>query len=69
MANFTNIQYFSFLGQLIAKALIDNITINLCLNKIFYKLILNEEITYNDLIFIDKTVRIYLYSYIILYPS
>ncbi len=56
--NLANLGYFSFIGKLIAKALIDNITINLCLNKIFYKLILNEEITDNDLIFIDKTVKI-----------
>jgi hypothetical protein len=55
-SNLRNLEYFSFIGKLIAKALIDNITINLCLNKIFYKLILSEDITYNDLIFIDKTV-------------
>jgi hypothetical protein len=36
--------------------MIDNITLNLCLNKIFYKLMLGEKITNNDLIFIDKDV-------------
>ena len=49
-------EYFNFLGKLIAKAIIDNITINLCLNKLFYKLILSEEVKFNDLIFIDRTV-------------
>jgi hypothetical protein len=41
-----------------AKALIDNITINLCFNKFFYKLILEEDIAFEDLVFIDRPVRI-----------
>lgn len=48
----TNLYYF--IGQLIAKALLENITINCCFNKILYKLILEESIEYEDLIFIDK---------------
>ena len=36
-----------------AKALLDNITINICFNKIIYKLILHEEVTFDDLVFID----------------
>lgn len=41
-----------------AKALIDNITINLCFNKFFYKQILEEDIAFEDLVFIDRPVRI-----------
>ena len=36
-----------------AKALFDNIIINICFNKIIYKLILHEEVTFEDLVFID----------------
>ena len=50
------IDYFDFLGKIIAKALLDNITLNLCFNKIIYKLILGEKINFEDLIFIDKPV-------------
>ena len=48
-----NLEYFNFIGKLIAKALLDNITINICFNKLIYKLILEEEITFDDLVFID----------------
>ena len=48
-----NLEYFNFIGKLIAKALLDNITINICFNKLIYKLILEEEITFEDLVFID----------------
>ncbi len=49
--------YFNFLGKIIAKALLDNITLNLCLNKIIYKMILNEKIEFKDLVFIDTQVK------------
>ena len=52
--NNTNFKYFSLIGKLIAKALIDNITVNICFNKIIYKMILQEQIEINELVFIDK---------------
>jgi len=36
--------------------MLENITINSCLNKIFYKILLNEKINLKDLLFIDKTL-------------
>ena len=49
-----NFDYFIFIGQLIVKALFENITVNICFNKLIYKMILQEEITYKDLVFIDN---------------
>ena len=49
-----NLEYFKFIGMLIVKALLDNITVNICFNKLLYKMILQEEITFNDLVFIDN---------------
>ena len=48
-----NFTYFNFIGKLLGKALFDNITINICFNKLIYKMILNEEITLDDLLFIE----------------
>ena len=52
--NEENFEYFAFIGKLIVKALFDNITVNICFNKLIYKMILQEEITFNDLVFIDN---------------
>ena len=49
-----NYNYFVFIGKLIGKALFDNITINICFNKLIYKMILQEEIILDDLLFIDN---------------
>jgi hypothetical protein len=49
-------RYFNFLGRLIAKSLIDNITINLCFNCLIYKLILGEKIIFEDLKNIDTNL-------------
>ena len=49
-----NFEFFRFIGMLIVKALFDNITVNICFNKLIYKMILQEEITFNDLVFIDN---------------
>ena len=49
-----NFEYFSFIGKLIVKVLFDNITVNICFNKLIYKMILQEKITYDDLVFIDN---------------
>ena len=54
--NQENLEYFAFIGKLIAKALFDNITVNICFNKLIYKMILQEEINFNDLLFIDYTL-------------
>ena len=37
-----------------AKALLENLTVNCCLNKVIYQLILKEKIKFEDLLFIDK---------------
>ena len=52
--NDNNYKYFSLIGKLIAKALIDNITVNICFNKLIYKMILQEEIKIEELVFINK---------------
>jgi len=54
--NIDNLEIFYFIGKIIGKSLIENITINTCFNKIFYKLILNEDITIQDLQFFDKSL-------------
>ncbi len=45
---------YYFIGKILAKALLENLTVNCCLNKVIYQLILNEKIKFEDLIFIDK---------------
>ena len=52
--NQENFNFFSFIGKLLGKALLDNITINVCFNKLIYKMILQEDILFEDLIFIDN---------------
>ena len=51
--NEENFKYLKLVGILIAKALMQNVTINICLNKIIYKMILQEKIEFEDLAFID----------------
>ena len=51
-------KYLCFIGKLMAKSIIDNITINLIFNILIYKLILEEEIKFEDL----KNIDTYLYS-------
>ncbi len=45
---------YEFTGKILGKALLENLTVNCCFNKIIYQLFLNEKITLNDLVFIDK---------------
>ena len=52
--NQKNFIYFDFIGKLMAKALIDNITVNICFNKLIYKMILQEKIQFDELVFINK---------------
>ena len=49
-----NLDKFYFIGRVLAKALLENLTINCCFNKMIYQLILGEKIVLNDLVFIDK---------------
>lgn len=51
-------KYFKFIGKLIAKSLIDGVTINLSFNNLIYKLILEEPVTLKDLENVDN----FLYS-------
>jgi hypothetical protein len=53
MQNTENFNYCALIGLLMAKALIQNITINICFNKLIYKMILQEKIEFEDLVFID----------------
>ena len=47
-------KYF-FIGKVLAKALLENLTVNCCFNKIIYQLFLNEKMIWEkDLVFIDK---------------
>jgi len=48
-----NFKYLRTIGILMGKALMQNVTINICLNKLIYKMILNEKIEFDDLAFID----------------
>ena len=45
---------YYFIGKVLAKALLENLTVNCCLNKVIYQLILKEKIKFEDLLFIDK---------------
>ena len=49
-----NLNKYYFIGRVLAKALLENLTVNCCFNKIIYQLILGEKIEFKDLIFIDK---------------
>jgi hypothetical protein len=54
MQNEENFKLCKLIGLLMAKAIIQNITINICFNKLIYKMILFEKIEFEDLIFIDS---------------
>ena len=45
---------YYFIGRVLAKALLENLTVNCCFNKVIYQLILGEKIEFKDLVFIDK---------------
>ena len=49
-----NLNKFYFIGKVLAKALLENLTVNCCFNKMIYQLILGEKIELNDLVFIDR---------------
>ena len=52
--NKENLNKYYFIGRVLAKALLENLTVNCCFNKVIYQLILGEKIEFKDLIFIDK---------------
>ena len=52
--NDENFKYCRLIGILLGKAIMQNITINICFNKLIYKMILCEKIQFEDLIFIDN---------------
>ena len=52
--NEENFSYCRLIGLLLGKAIIQNITINICFNKLIYKMILCEKIEFEDLMFIDS---------------
>lgn len=54
MQNEKNFEYCRLIGILLAKAVIQSVTINICFNKLIYKMILCEKIEFEDLIFIDS---------------
>ena len=45
---------YYFIGQILSKALLENLTVNCCFNPLIYKMILDEAVTIDDLVFIDK---------------
>lgn len=47
------VDIFYFIGKIFALALLDEITINSCFNIYIYKIILDEPVTIEDLVFID----------------
>ena len=49
-----NLDKYYFIGRVLAKALLENLTVNCCFNKVIYQLILGEKIEFKDLIFIDR---------------
>ncbi len=57
-ANSTVFSYFRFTGILIAKALLENVTVNTSFSIIIYKMILNENIHLEDLKYYDQSVRL-----------
>ena len=54
--NQRNIEIFNFIGKIMAKALLENLTVNTCFNKYIYKIILDEKIEFKELIFIDQSL-------------
>ena len=52
--NEENFKYCKLIGILLGKAILQNITINICFNKLIYKMILCEKVEFEDLMFIDS---------------
>ena len=54
LQNEENLKYCRLIGLLLGKAILQNVTINICFNKLIYKMILCEKIELDDLMFIDS---------------
>lgn len=52
--SFDRLDQYYFIGQILGKALLENLTVNCCLNKLVYKIILEENAVLEDMVFIDK---------------
>jgi len=50
------LKYFSFIGRLVGKSLLDEKQLDLPLSPVFWKLVMNENITMNDILSVDKTL-------------
>lgn len=50
-----NREIFNFIGKILAKSLLENLTINTCFNKYIYKVILDEPVDFSEYIFINQT--------------
>ena len=50
------IEIFNFIGKIFALALLDELTINSCFNNYIYKIILDEPVQIEDMVFIDTEV-------------
>lgn len=53
-----NLNYFYFIGQLLSKAILEDITVNICFSKLIYKMVLDEPLSFEDLNLIDTQVYI-----------
>ena len=49
-------EIFNFIGKIFALALLDELTINSCFNIYIYKIILDEHVSIEDLVFIDSEI-------------
>jgi E3 ubiquitin-protein ligase HUWE1 len=54
--NNKKIEIFNFIGKIMALALLDELTINSCFNNYIYKIILDESVSIEDLVFIDTDI-------------
>ena len=53
-----SIPVYIFVGKILAKAVLENLTVGFCFNKIIYLLFLGRNVTFDNLVFIDKGVSI-----------
>jgi hypothetical protein len=56
-----HLQFFRFIGGLLAKAVLENVSINTCFNLLIYKMLLDEKIKLKHLEYYDKQVIFYCY--------
>jgi hypothetical protein len=54
IADYDILKRFEYIGKFIAKAILENLNINLCFNHLLYKILLEEPVVLQDIVFIDK---------------